>query len=69
VKFPIGGIAREPKGRIRCNSGADSDSLDGRRKIIWRGVFCDAILIVHLNSEEPSGVFFISIIRFRVEFP
>lgn len=24
--------AREPQGRIRCDSGADSDSLDGRRK-------------------------------------
>ena len=31
AQFPTGGTAREPKGTIRCDSGADSNSLDGRR--------------------------------------
>lgn len=31
MKVPTGGTAHEPKGMIRCNSEADSYSLDERR--------------------------------------
>src|SRR5688572_2157928 len=31
---------------IRCNSGADSDSLDGRRNVMWYIFHNDAILLV-----------------------
>lgn len=31
MKFPIGGIVREPQGMNRCNSDTDGYSPDGRR--------------------------------------
>lgn len=39
MQFPTGGIAREPNGMIRLESGADSQSLDGRNWMEETGRF------------------------------
>lgn len=45
VRFPTGGTAREPKGMIRCDSGADS--------IVWMGeetVHAAALPLIFLRN-------------------
>ncbi len=68
MKFPIGGTAREPQGTIRLDSGADSYSLDGRRRadggrlekcgrpVIDALVFCTLTLIVMIRVFVLAGV-------------
>ena len=46
MQFPTGGIAREPYGMIRLESGADSHSLDGRNWMEETGRFILSLCFV-----------------------
>ena len=76
MQFPTGGIAREPYGMIRLESGADSHSLDGRNWMeetgwkkpadFYKFVFCEGYA---LRSDGLRAFYFSFLSQVLAYFP